>query len=155
MSHNPAQVYRAMIRQTCSSFVDSDHHCPDTDAAFCAYLEQHLATEGARLQQMLNAGASANDVRSTRTAIALLAVGLLTFGRIDMTEPILQGIQPAPPGFLGKKVDHVLANSLRALLPLPTELHPLYDPEAVRSWVQRHAGHLVWSVADGKYIMRE
>jgi hypothetical protein len=92
-------------------------------------------------------------VHFIRRDIAYLAVGLLAYGHHDMVEPILAGLPRVPEGSLTKKIYHLLANSLTALLPLPPTLHPLYHPEHARAWYQTHHAVLQWDEVAGKYTL--
>ena len=84
----------------------------------------------------------------SRHARFVFAAGLLAYGHIEVAEDLLDG-QP-PTGGIRK-----LALALKALLPLPDELDPLRDREAVRGWLRVNRDRLTWDEARGAYVMSD
>jgi hypothetical protein len=87
-------------------------------------------------------------------SIAVVSVGLLAFGHLNVAEDILTALA-IPLIYNGAKVRRTLANSLKALLPLPPELALLREPATIQAWLQAHADHLVWDEATGKFVFDE
>ncbi|MCW6005719.1 hypothetical protein K1W54_14195 [Micromonospora sp. CPCC 205371] len=73
----------------------------------------------------------------------VMAVALLTFGRLDTVEAILAEMPP---------VGHparILARAIDALL--PTNANAIADPAATRAWLDAHRDRLRWNETDGRF----
>jgi hypothetical protein len=73
----------------------------------------------------------------------VMAVALLTFGRLDTVEAILAEMPPAghPARILARAVDALL----------PTNENAIADPAATRAWLDVHRDRLRWSEPDGRF----
>lgn len=78
---------------------------------------------------------------------AILAAGLLTYGRLDLVEVILDAIPDNPPQRHSGSCVVLGSTVLSHLLPLPPRLQPMSgrshcNKEAVRTWLHQHRHQL-------------
>jgi hypothetical protein len=139
----PARFYRDTVRQLWRQY---DVHLPILETDFRAYLEHQYAIEQARLAELITRDDTQTDITATRNGLFVLAAGLLSYGRLDAADTLVDYV-PAS-GAIRR-----LALSLKALLPLPEELSPLQQPEAVKLWLERYRGQLRWDEGVGRFLL--
>lgn len=134
----PSLLYRSAARQAFFGY-----HAPsgvDPDDYFRYFLEERYRE--AKTEPAL----PKVDMTSTRLDLFVIAAGLLTYGRLDVFEDILDNIPP----------DRVkirrLAYSLKILLPLPDALDPVEQSEAVKQWIRENSQHLKWDEEEGRFV---
>ena len=111
---------------------------------------EHAYAQGiADLDLLLHQGASEESIHSSRLCIFLAACGLLTFGRLDVIEDILNNV---PISLV--PVSHFV-NCVRHTLPVPPELKGVWsrDFAAFRTWFQTHRERLIWSEGQGRFLL--
>jgi hypothetical protein len=114
---SPARQWRDTVRRGMSRF-------PGDDDALLSFLERgYPAARGLERYVM--------------------AVALLTFGRLDTVEAILTEMPPVghPARILARAVDALL----------PTNGNTIADPAAARAWLDAHRDQLRWSEPDGRF----
>lgn len=139
----PSRLYRTAVQQTLTQYRPTGGVEPDED--FLDYLRSGYAAETARLESLTAADPTAGESLAIKNGLFVFAAGLLAFGRIDVAEDLLDYL-PSSGGI------RKLALVLQALLPLPDDLHPWHDPEAIRIWLREHKDRLRWDEAQGLYV---
>lgn len=92
--------------------------------------------------------------------MAVVAAGLLSYGRLDMAKYILDHL---PDHLVRNGYCNLIARRIvAAVLPLPEELRGWVqwiagspEAEAVRSWFARHRALLRWEPSSGKFVLPE
>ena len=141
-----AKLYRDLARAVCVLYHDPPDS--DPDAAFYSYLEHNYSAAKADLARLLAQGAPADEVRSARIWLFVSAAGLLTYGRLDVAEDIVRGIPE------GRANMRRLAGSIKALMPLPTELDPLRHPDRTLQWLLDNRNNLTWDASLQRYVSK-
>jgi len=142
----PSRFYRTAVRQLCRQYTPTPGKDPDED--LLDYLQSNYEEAKTRLEPLTADNRRDPDNMARRGARFVFAAGLLAYGRLDVAEDLLDCL-PSSGGI------RKLALALKALLPLPEELHPLRDPEGVWLWLRRHRDRLQWSEEVGVYEMRD
>jgi hypothetical protein len=108
-----------------------------------AYLKQHHLTHQEYAEQN-------RRNRWFSYAILLPAFALLTFGQLDVIDDVLDNVAPE-----NSSIGHFrfLIAVLRELFPLPEQLNPLQDPEAVRQWIHQHEEYLHFDADAGRFVL--
>jgi len=78
------------------------------------------------------------DSQHARDRLFLFAVGLFTFGHVEVAEDIVLNI---PRGTARVRR---LSLVLMVLLPLPSNLHPLANPKTLANWLRENSPCFVW-----------
>ncbi|MCG8558690.1 MAG: hypothetical protein MI824_02715 [Hyphomicrobiales bacterium] len=146
MPELPSRLYRTAVRQVCTQYKPAPERDPEAD--FHDYLRSCYREETARLAALSAEDADHPERMLSRHARFVFAAGLFAYGHIEVAEDLLDG-QP-PTGGIRK-----LVLALKALLPLPDELDPLRDAEAVRGWLRANRDWLAWDEARGAYAMSD
>lgn len=151
-----AQVYRDAARIRCLDLGYREPDDPGVDAQLhlYTYLKHRYQEEHVHLQESITQHLSDEDIETDRIGVAMLAVGMLAFGHLEATEDILQGLLILVHGEFSK-IPYLLANSLKALLPLPAGMEPRTQPLVVQAWLQAHADRLVWDEATEQFVFDE
>jgi hypothetical protein len=79
----------------------------------------------------------------------VVAAGLLSYGRIDLAEDLLDCLPE------GRGSVRELARALVGLLPAPPHLDPLHEPEAFRVWLRQNRDRVHWDPTLGKFIWND
>jgi hypothetical protein len=148
---NLAEKYRKMVHAG-STFYDRYDRPLGRETEELASFRIALEQAYMRGKEYLRLSVSQEDeesIASDRSGLLLIGVGLLTYGRLDVVEDILNGIPTAP-----QNMRH-LAGSIKDLLPLPRTLDPFENPEEVKNWVQLHEARLRWSEESGKFLLED
>lgn len=103
-----------------------------------AWQEAHLDFRNANNEQ---------SRESARAGMFLCAVGLLTFGRLDVVDDMLDW-NP------GRGVIRKLLFAIEKLLPLPEDLDPKQNPAETKAWIKSKEQQLLWSEQDGIFELR-
>lgn len=113
----PAARWRAIVR-------DGMQRVSGDDEQFHGYLREHFPA-AAGLERFV------------------LAVGLLSFGRLDVVDAILEDLPAVghPARMLARSVDDIM----------PTGTNVLADPVATRRWFIEHRELLAWDEENGRF----
>lgn len=139
----PSQFYRNAVRQIITQYSTPADADPDID--FRKYLESNYIEVKKRFTHFEEYGLSKSDLKVVRVELFVLATGLLTFGRLDVAEDILDCIPSS--GSVRR-----LTLALKAMLPLPEDLDPMKESDLVREWVRANAQNLKWNEQMGRFI---
>lgn len=82
--------------------------------------------------------------------IFLPAVDLFIFGKLDVYEDIIDNLGPRHIHF-----QMLLSYSTKYLVPLPDELDPYDNPEAVKQWFRENRDRLRWDEEVGRFVWVE
>lgn len=136
-----SSLYRTSVRQVCTQYVPPADG--DRDEAFLSYLRSGYEEAKAQCGSVVGKD---DDPKQTSIHIGrfILAAGLFAYGQLDVADDLLDYMPPS--GGIRK-----LALALKALLPLPDQLHPFRDPEGTRLWLQNHRDRLQWNEEAGTY----
>jgi hypothetical protein len=134
----PALIYRDAVRQLCINYTPAVDKDPEED--FYLYLDS--------LYQQYHATFDAES-ETDRNALFFLAAGLLSFGKIDVAEDLIDYL---PPGRAGIRQ---LALALVALFPVPEHFDPLQDPEPIKKWLRQNRDQLDWNPVEGQFVWRD
>lgn len=146
----PAQKYREWVHSDALFYEDPLGPTSDEQLAFRTALEEVYTTAKDELHAALvEKDTEAKILHGHQIALLILAVGLLTYGRLDVVDDILNGIPVAPRNI------RMLAGSLKALLPMPENLSPFGNPEEVKHWVMSNESKLRWSEESGKFLLED
>lgn len=100
----------------------------------------------AALDSAVATNAAANTIRDLRTSLYVFAVGLITYGRLDVV-PFLFAHIPQ----IGKLPQG--ARIVLELLPVPPDLYQQGGWEAVAQWVEARAHLLRWDSAQEQFVL--
>jgi len=142
----PSRLYRTAVRQALFRYVPRAAN--DPDAELLTYLETHYAAEKASLASAKAGRAPEKEIAALRNGLFVFAAGLFAYGHVEAAEDVIDCIPSS--GAIRN-----LALALQAMLPLPTDLNPLQDPERLRGWLRDHRGRLRWEESSGTYVATE
>jgi len=146
---NIARFYREATRHVCLRYRSMVETSVDDDSRFLEYLEQRYQEEKEHLACLLQDGMPKEQEPLARLGLLILAVGLFTYGHLDVVEDILDSV---PPQYL--RVGR-LAWSLNGMLPLPASIGDAQlVPERVREWFRQYRDSLVWSEDQGLFKLQ-
>jgi len=134
MNETPAIKWRRMIREGGMRAYQPAAGA-DVETDFRRFLERELDRSLRELS---------TNTEAARVALFVLAVALLTYGRLDMVELILSNAPP-PDTHLS-----AFSSALRELLPLPKEIDPRHV-QHVRDWLAEHRQTLRWNDDAGRF----
>lgn len=143
---NPALAYRELIRSVFRSFDPS--HSSDEQKEFESWLKKFYGDATSQARSPTDSGTRRNT-REDSLTLFVTAVGLLTYGALDYVSDILDNV-PATPRNIRQ-----LAWVLKAMLPLPENLDPLQDANAVKQWVITNRANLEWHSDNGRFVLKE
>jgi len=143
-SSNSAPLYREAVRQTFIGYKPE----PDTEEYFRTFLEQRYTLVKSDLAHRPEEKVSSHYVNSDRLALFIIAVGLLTYGRLDVLSDILDNVPPSDLPL------YRLLGVFRAVLPLPATLSIRTHLDGIRDWVAEHEGYLEWDSETTKFTLR-
>lgn len=110
---------------------------PADDREFYDYIVSQYATERERLADTVARAAPASEVAGARTSVYILALALVTYGRLDVIADVLDNmLPPAHP------TNRALAHEIKALIPIPPHLHAGTSPSETLEWIRAHASRL-------------
>ena len=146
---NIARFYREATRHVCLRYRSMVETSVDDDSRFLEYLEQRYQEEKEHLACLLQDGMPKEQEPLARLGLLILAVGLFSYGHLDVVEDILDSV---PPQYL--RVGR-LAWSLNGMLPLPASIGDAQlVPERVREWFRQYRDSLVWSEDQGLFKLQ-
>jgi hypothetical protein len=114
--------------------------------SFREFLEFAYQEIKGRLASPTEENSSENMKLAAQGSLFRVAAGLLTYGRLDVVDDIVNYVPPPTAGM--RRLAWVLNN----LMPMPKELDPLEDIEAVRQWIETHREKLRWDEKAEKFI---
>ena len=106
---------------------------PNLDRLWSAYYEYKQD-----LSQLISQSESESIIRGTKGVLCLAALGLLTFGNLNVVEDVLDNIE----AFAKTPARYYVL--LAELLPLPQEMFPRGKMDAVRGWMSQNKEVLSW-----------
>jgi len=113
----------------------------------------------AHLNRLLSALPS--DSEPDKLTRAILEAGLLSYGRLDLVESILENMpehDPKRPGAMTGICVALPAMVLRNVLPLPPDIgggwRRLMNKHQVREWFYQHRDRLQWVAADERFVLK-
>jgi hypothetical protein len=101
---------------------------------------------------MLISQGETEKIQTERLGIAVLALGLLAFGNIEVVDEILDAM-PIDSSLRRLNVYRLLSSGLRDMLPLPKDMNPLTNPDEVRAWFLVSRDNLRWQEELGRYVI--
>jgi hypothetical protein len=148
---NPAQYYRLnlMLDRRMPMEQEDEFHLlvkqyySEEKIKLDAYLKQHHLTHQEYAEQNRQEGRFSPNM-------LVPAFALLTFGQIDVIDAMLDNV-PRP----NSAISHfgICIAALKHLFPLPEQLNPLQDPEAVRQWIHHHEEYLHFDADAGRFVL--
>jgi hypothetical protein len=138
----PAEYFRKAVRDL--SLVFDPPRNEAWEPHFLLFLEQKWQEERKRLMGLENAGIPARQIDDIRLALFLFAVGLTTYGRLDVVPFMLRNVPSV--GNLAR-----LAQVAKAVLPLPENFVHSRDWGAIADWVEAHQETLEWDSEAEKF----
>lgn len=142
----PAKFYRATIRSLCLLFVPLQNEA--WKPYFRSYLEENWQKESENLGRLEANNGSSQTIVETRISLFIFAVGLVTYGRLDVIRFMLRHIPQV--GKLSRMTKVVLD-----VLPLPERVVTQRDWEVVANWVEEHYDELEWEAETEKFVFKE
>lgn len=142
----PAQRYRKIARENILVYRTPPNE--PWEPHFRSYLEKEWRQESLNLCQLEATNGSRHAIANARISLFIYAVGLATYGRLDVIPFMLRNI----PTF-GKMSR--LAWLVWELLPLPEKLRNARDWEMVAKWVEEHCDELQWDQDAEKFRLKE
>jgi hypothetical protein len=137
----PSAYWRGVIR-------GGMWRAPADDAALRAYCDEVYADEKQTLAATLARGGSPRDIEAARVGVFVVALALLTYGRLDVVADVLDNLPPHPhPARRG------LAGAIRALLPIPAHLAVLDAPREALAWIRANEARLRWDDDAGRFVL--
>ena len=102
-----------------------------------------------RLSQLIAEGKSEDVIASSNLFLSIMAVGLFTFGRLDVYQDILDNIPHRLVRWKG------FSYVITRLLPTPAYLDPLENPAEIAKWIKAKESKLKWNESLEKYFLEE
>lgn len=137
----PGGFYRDIVQELCVHFNPGESGSEDE---FYSYLD---ACYKADSQALAAAGIDSEAPRSVsdvKNGVFVFAVGLFTFGRLDVVEDIIKRM---PSSGQVRGLEYVI----NVLLPLPDNLDPIMQPDTFHRWLTRNAERLIWNKNKGLF----
>ncbi|MGB3760951.1 MAG: hypothetical protein WBA07_32030 [Rivularia sp. (in: cyanobacteria)] len=122
-----------------------------TDDDLYKIYESEYEKENSRLLQLI-AEKESEHLRTSYSYnlfLFIMAVGLFTFGRLDVYQDILDNIPHRLVRWKG------LSYVITRLLPTPAHLDPLQNPAEIAEWIKAKEPKLKWDESLEKYILEE
>jgi hypothetical protein len=152
-AESPVLWYRDTIRIVVYQTKVAPGPYEDMDARFYALLKRDYAQMKANLVGMLQHPTSDNQRLAYQLGVAITAVGLLTYGELEVAEDIFQALPHSPRRSLRVPPYNFILGSLSALLPVPKSIDVLADPEAAVSWLRTHQSRIRWKETSNEYLL--
>lgn len=144
---NPAKYWRKVICQDWEPL-----HSPpagvDPDEYYRTFMNDIYTKEQHRREEHIAHSAPGADMKGENTVFFVFGLGLLTYGRLDVVEDIINNIPRNPSA---QNVRSLIA-ALKAIVPIPAELDPRNDPEAVKKWFGKNRAKLKWNEKNGMFV---
>ncbi|BAY83774.1 hypothetical protein NIES267_32670 [Calothrix parasitica NIES-267] len=102
-----------------------------------------------RLLQLIAEGKSEDVIASNNLFLFIMAVGLFSFGRLDVYQDILDNIPHRLVRWKG------FSYVITRLLPTPAYLDPLQNPAEIAEWIKAKEPKLKWDESLEQYILEE
>ncbi len=119
---------------------------PKDDREFQDYCAATYADEKRTLEATLVRSAPEREISGARLGVYLIALALLTYGRLDVIDDIVENMPPLPhPARRG------LAPALHQLIPAPAGS----SPHALLAWVHANAAQLRWDEDAGRFVLEK
>jgi hypothetical protein len=143
MTQPPNLYWRNVVR---SGFTRFRATSQDLEGDFLRHVEQLYFQEKQKDREL---PADAPERKSVPLGLYVLAVALLTYGRLDVIKDLLGNLPP------GRHPARSLARSVSTLIPLRAGLDPLKDPDATLDWINEHRSRLRWHEEEGRFYLDE
>lgn len=121
---------------------------PSDDRKLLEYCAQVYAEEKHFLEETLARGASDLDIRGARAAVYVIALALLTYGRLDVIGDVLENMLPYP-----HPTNRRLSQTVDALFPVTGGLHAGRSPREVLAWIRANESRLRWDEEVGQFVL--
>jgi len=140
----PDLYWREVVRSGFSGFQPSG--AASTDDEFRAHVEKLHEDERAHIRSLAGRDPADPELRAAGLGLYVLAVALLTWGRLDVVEDILTHV----PG--GRHPARILARSVNFLVPLDAGFDAVDRPLETLEWIRRHRDLLRWDPDRGMFV---
>ncbi|MEM1394580.1 MAG: hypothetical protein AAGG00_15065 [Cyanobacteria bacterium P01_H01_bin.150] len=120
-----------------------------TDDNLYKIYDSEYKKEKSRLSQLIAEGQSEDVEVSYNLFLFIMAVGLFSFGRLDVYQDILDNIPHRLVRW--KRLSYVITR----LLPTPAYLDPLENPTEIAEWIKAEESKLKWDESLEKYFLEE
>jgi hypothetical protein len=121
---------------------------PADDQEFLAYCIRIHAEEKRTLEDTLARGASERDISGARLGVYVIALALLTYGRLDVIGDVLENMPRYPhPSNRG------VSPTVDRLIPLPADLQAGTSPREVLAWIRANESQLRWDEDAGRFVL--
>ncbi|MDY6897200.1 MAG: hypothetical protein SWZ49_03880 [Cyanobacteriota bacterium] len=120
-----------------------------TDDDLYQIYESEYQKQKSRILQVIAEGKSEDVIASNNLFLFIMAVGLFTFGRLDVYQDILNNIPHRLVRWKG------FSYVITRLLPTPAHLDPLENPDKIAEWIEAKEPKLKWDKSLEKYILEE
>jgi hypothetical protein len=123
---------------------------PTDEQEFFEFCTTTYADEKRALEETLARGASERDISGARLGVYVIALVLLTYGRLDVIGDVLENVPPdCHPANRG------LAPAVDRLIPVPAGLHAGTSPRDVLGWILANESHLRWDEDAGRFVLEK
>ncbi len=138
----PGLYWRDVIRRAMP-------RAPSGGAALYAFCDEVYADEKRTLAELLARRAPASEIAGARLGVYVIALALVTYGRLDAVGDVLENLPPREhPARRG------LAGAIRELLPVPEPMSRLDSPAEVLAWIRANEARLRWDDDAGRFVFR-
>lgn len=120
-----------------------------TDDDLYKRYESEYEKQKSRVLQAITEGKSEDIIASYNLFLFIMAVGLFSFGRLDVYQDILDNIPHTLVRWKG------FSYVITRLLPTPPDLDPLENPDEIAEWIKAKYSKLKWDESLEKYIIEE
>ena len=121
---------------------------PTDDQEFLAFCTRIYVDEKRTLEETLARGAPERDIRGARLGVYVIALALLTYGRLDVIGDVLENMPPSSHSANGG-----LAAAVNQMIPVPAGLHAGTSPREVLAWIRANDSHLRWDEDAGRFVL--
>lgn len=143
----PGDFYRDIVRELCINFSSNENDI-ESDDEFYTYLDSSYRADKQALQEAGYVVGSPKSVSGVTNGMFVFAVGLFTYGRLDVVEDIVKRI---PKTGNVRRLEFVI----NVLLPIPDNLEPMDDPGEFHRWLQENQQKLVWNKNKGLFEWKD
>jgi len=120
-----------------------------TDDDLYKIYDSEYKKEKSRILQAITEGKSEDVIASHNLFLFIMAVGLFSFGRLDVYQDILDNIPHTLVRWKG------FSYVITRLLPTPADLDPLENPDEIAEWIKAKYSKLKWDESLEKYVLEE
>jgi hypothetical protein len=147
----PALWHRDTIRVALYATEITPGAYDDMDQQLHDRLVQQYRQLQPRLRDVGSSVAPDTEQHATLINLALTAIGLLTFGHLEVLATLGTLIPLLPRASLRNRPYSFILGSVRAILPLPRALDVYREPEVVVIWLRAHHTRLQWDETERTY----